>query len=155
VSETYNCVNGIAQGDRLSMATSVESRLPLVDYRLIETVIGLRKVRPDHHLAPKQWLRDAARDLVPDFVFRRSKRGFSPPWRLWYRHLFERYGDDLRSGVLVQRGILRPEAYRDVHGVGDGFGRPRPLLAHMFVLEAWAQSMQSLADHARSKAPGG
>ena len=155
VSETYNCVNGIAQGDRLSMATSVESRLPLVDYRLIETVIGLRKVRPDHHLAPKQWLRDAARDLVPDFVFRRTKRGFSPPWRLWYRHLFDRYGEDLRSGVLVQSGILRPEAYRDVHGVGDGFGRPRPLLAHMFVLEAWAQAMQSLAANVRSKAPGG
>jgi asparagine synthase (glutamine-hydrolysing) len=155
VSETYNCVNGIAQGDRLSMATSVESRLPLVDYRLIETVIGLRKVRPDHHLPAKQWLRDAARGLVPDFVFRRTKRGFSPPWRLWYRHLFDRYGEDLRSGALVQAGILRPEAYRDVHGIGDGFGRPRPLLAHMFVLEAWAQSMRSLAEQARSKAPGG
>lgn len=53
VSETYLAVNGIAQGDRLSMATSVESRLPLVDYKLIETVIGLRKARPDHHLPAK------------------------------------------------------------------------------------------------------
>jgi len=151
VSETYNCVNGIAQGDRLSMATSVESRLPLVDYRLIETVIGLRKARPDHRLRPKQWLSEAARGLVPDFVFRRTKRGFSPPWRLWYRHLMKRYGEDLRSGALVQMGILRPEAFRNVKGVGDGFGRPRPLLGHMFVLEAWAQSMQSLASTARGQ----
>lgn len=155
VSETYNCVNGIAQGDRLSMATSVESRLPLVDYRLIETVIGLRKARPDHRLPPKRWLRDAAQGLVPDFVFHRRKRGFSPPWRLWYRHLFERYREDLQSGVLVQRGILRPEAYRDVHGIGDGLGRPRPLLIHMIVLEAWAQSMQSSAEQARRRGPGG
>jgi asparagine synthase (glutamine-hydrolysing) len=151
VNETYNCVNGIAQGDRLSMATSVESRLPLVDYRLIETVIGLRKTQPDHRLPAKQWLRDAAHDLVPEFVFRRTKRGFTPPWRLWYSYLFQRFGEDLRSGVLVQHGILSPEAYRNVRGVGDGLGRPKPLLAHMFVLEAWAQGMQSLADSAKEK----
>jgi asparagine synthase (glutamine-hydrolysing) len=133
------------------MATSVESRLPLVDYRLIETVIGLRKTQPDHRLPAKQWLRDAAHDLVPEFVFRRTKRGFTPPWRLWYSYLFQRFGEDLRSGVLVQHGILSPEAYRNVRGVGDGLGRPKPLLAHMFVLEAWAQGMQSLADSAKEK----
>ncbi len=33
ICETYLLENGIAQGDRLSMASSVELRLPLVDYR--------------------------------------------------------------------------------------------------------------------------
>ena len=40
---TYLRENGIAQGDRLSMRSSVEMRLPFVDHRLVETVIGLRK----------------------------------------------------------------------------------------------------------------
>ena len=43
ISQTYLLENGMAQGDRLSMASSVELRLPFVDYRLVETVIGLRK----------------------------------------------------------------------------------------------------------------
>ena len=39
ICQTYLQENGIAQGDRLSMASSVELRLPLVDYRLVETVL--------------------------------------------------------------------------------------------------------------------
>ena len=35
----------IAQGDRLSMASSVELRLPLLNYKLVETVIGLKKLQ--------------------------------------------------------------------------------------------------------------
>ena len=44
--DTYLAQVGIAQGDRLSMANSVELRLPFVDYKLAETVVGLRKTRP-------------------------------------------------------------------------------------------------------------
>src|SRR5262249_8729737 len=47
ICETYLTENGIAQCDRLAMAASVESRLPFVDHRLIETVIGLHKARPE------------------------------------------------------------------------------------------------------------
>ena len=148
VSETYMSVNGIAQGDRLSMATSVESRLPLVDYRLIETVIGLRKARPDHHLAPKTWLREASKDIVPQFVFERSKRGFSPPWRRWYEAIFARHIGDLRNGELVRAGILRRGAYDDVRRTTDWLGRPVPLLIHMLVLECWAQGMARAAMNA-------
>ncbi len=149
VSETYNCVNGIAQGDRLSMATSVECRLPFVDYRFIETVIGLRKARPDHHLPPKFWLREAARDLVPSFVFERRKRGFTPPWRRWHQGIFDRYIDALRNGVLVQKGIVRRGAFDDIDSITDAWGRARPLLISMLTLEAWAEGMDALARHAK------
>lgn len=148
VSETYMAVNGIAQGDRLSMATSVESRLPLVDFRFIETVIGLRKARPDHQLPAKTWLREASQDIVPKYVFERTKRGFSPPWRRWYQAIFDRHIDDLRRGVLVQTGIIRAGAYDDVRRISDRLGRPYPLLMHMLILESWAQGMTSAAANA-------
>jgi asparagine synthase (glutamine-hydrolysing) len=110
VCQTYLLENGMARGDRLSMASSVELRLPFVDYRLVETVIGLRKARTDVALPPKAWLKEAVRDLLPDWVLRRRKRGFQPPVRAWHRALFDRYGSLLRDGTLVQLGILRPEA---------------------------------------------
>jgi len=106
ICDTYMIENGLAQGDRLSMASSVELRLPLVDYRLVETVIGLRKVHRDLEAGPKRWLREAVRGIVPDFVLSRPKRGFTPPWRPWARALSKSYGSDLLDGFLVQHEIL-------------------------------------------------
>ncbi len=53
VCDTYLRANGVAQGDRLAMASSVELRLPLLDRRLVETVVGLCKARSDVRLPPK------------------------------------------------------------------------------------------------------
>ena len=87
ICETYLQENGIAQGDRLSMASSVELRLPLVDYRLVETVIGLRKTIPDHRVHPKMWLREALKAMVPDWVINRPKRGLTPAGSMAQSHL--------------------------------------------------------------------
>lgn len=98
--------DGVAQGDRLGMDSSIEVRLPLVDYRLVETVIGLRKTRPDWQLAPKHWMREAVRGLLPEYVLARKKRGFEPPYDAWLGGLTARYADALRDGALVRTGIL-------------------------------------------------
>jgi len=65
----------MAQGDRLSMASSVELRLPLVDHRLVETVVGLRKAQPDLHLLPKAWLTEAVKDVVPTWALKGRSGG--------------------------------------------------------------------------------
>lgn len=109
ICETYLAENGITQGDRLSMASSVELRLPLVDYRLVETVIGLRKACPDYDLPPKVWFKEAVKDLVPEWLLHRTKRGFQPPGREWMQNTWARYGHTLENGLLVHHSILKPE----------------------------------------------
>lgn len=141
ICDTFLRCNGIAQADRLSMATSVEVRLPLVDHRFVETVIGLRKTQPDHHLRPKQWLMAAVQDLVPRFVFERRKRGFAPPWRQWVKVLAERYGPELSDGFLVQQGVLRPEAAQRLSRLISAAGAPLPLALQSLVLEQWCRGM--------------
>ena len=76
--------NGIAQGERLAMASSVELRLPFMDHRLVETVIGLRRHATDAGLPAKAWLKAAAGDLVPPNILDRRKQGFAPPVRQWH-----------------------------------------------------------------------
>jgi asparagine synthase (glutamine-hydrolysing) len=116
ICETYLMENGIAQCDRLAMAASVESRLPLVDHRLIETVIGLHKARPGAAtLRPKEWLRGAVAERLPDFVLRRRKTGFSPPWRQWGEALAAHYGRQLLDGYLVQTGVISVQVAQRLH----------------------------------------
>lgn len=149
ICDTYLRCNGIAEADRLSMAASVEVRLPLVDYRLVETVIGLRKAQPDHGLPAKHWLTSAVKPLVPQFVFARRKRGFSPPWRQWVKVLADRYGPELGDGFLVEQGVLRPEAARGLSRLVSAAGTPEPLALQSLVLEQWCRGMAAAASNAR------
>jgi asparagine synthase (glutamine-hydrolysing) len=147
ICQTYMLEMGLAQGDRLSMASSVELRLPLVDYRLVETVIGLRKTYRDLELSPKQWLRDAVRNVIPGFVLSRRKRGFTPPWRKWARACARAFGDLLPGGYLVQQGILRPEAARRMAQqlAPSTWGMPDLTADHCLALEMWCRQMTQVA----------
>jgi asparagine synthase (glutamine-hydrolysing) len=148
ICATYLRSNGLGQTDRLSMACSVESRVPFADARLAEVVVGLRKSCPDHRLPRKQWLRSALKGIVPDDVMRRRKRGFTPPWRRWTSALMLAFGDQLAHGALVDLGLLdRDAAVRLRRGI-DRLGRPVPLALPTLVLELWVSGMRSVCSAA-------
>lgn len=147
ICDTYLRENGLAQSDRLSMANSVELRLPLVDYRLVETVVGLRKHASDIGLAPKHWFREAVKHLVPAFVLRRRKRGFTPPWRSWTAALAHRYGRSLADGYLVEKGVLTAAGARKLMAdlSPSRLGAPNFVAEFALVLETWCREMQSIS----------
>ncbi|HEX9004040.1 MAG TPA: asparagine synthase (glutamine-hydrolyzing) [Blastocatellia bacterium] len=139
--QTYLLENGVAQGDRLSMASSVELRLPLLDYRLAEIVTGLRKCKRDDSLPPKTWLKAALKGVLPDWVLNRPKRGFTPPVRVWHRALFAAYGENLIDGELVRAGVLSSEGARELAQGEFPLGVTAPLSFKALVLEMWSRSL--------------
>jgi asparagine synthase (glutamine-hydrolysing) len=141
ICDTYLRENGVTQGDRLSMASSIELRLPLLDHRLVETVIGLRKVESDVHQPAKAWFRSAIGDLLPKWVTERPKRGFSPPVMEWHRALFARYGENLIDGQLCQRQVLQPESAQKLSAGPYPLGAITPLSFKALVLEQWCRAM--------------
>lgn len=141
ISATYLRENGITQGDRLSMASSVEMRLPLLDYKLVETIMGLRKVQSDVNLPAKSWLKQAAKDVLPEWVLNRPKRGFAPPVREWHDALFAAYGESLRDGYLRERGILSCESAERLALGTFPAGATCPLSFKALVLEQWCRRM--------------
>ena len=149
ICQTYLSEVGIAQGDRLSMASSVELRLPLVDYRLVETVIGLRKTQPDHALPPKAWFRAALKGTVPDWVMNRPKRPFQPPSRAWTLALFSAYVNLLDGGFLVQAGVIEKVAASKLAQTKLGLDQTGILAFEALVLELWCRQQ---LDHAREGA---
>jgi asparagine synthase (glutamine-hydrolysing) len=141
--DSYLQCNGLVILDRQGMANSIEGRAPLVDYRLAELAVGLRKATSDWHLGHKGWLKAALSHLVPEEVMSMRKRGFTPPWRTWMRSIFDHYADDLRNGILVSSGILTPEAARELSNPFDALARPRHMAYPAMVLEQWARSLSS------------
>jgi asparagine synthase (glutamine-hydrolysing) len=105
--DTWLVCNCLDLGDRVSMAASVEARIPLLDARLVETVIGLWKAgRSDDALGHKLWLRAVARRWLPPEVLDRPKRGFVTPTAEWMAAVNARYGRRLEGGALVEAGVL-------------------------------------------------
>ena len=144
ICSTYLRSNGLGQTDRLFMSRSVESRVPFVDARLAEVVVGLRKANPDHNLPRKTWLKQALAGVVPEEVMRRRKRGFTPPWRAWTRKLMSAYGDQLAGGLLVEEGVLERGAATLMRRGVDRLGRPIPLAFPALVLEQWYQGIRAI-----------
>ena len=127
--------------DRMSMATSLETRAPFLDVDVMELAFsmpGHLKIRGSER---KHVLKRAVRDLVPASVLNRSKEGFSIPMKNWLRHDLAPLMDDLLSPErIAERGWFDPGAVRariDAHRVGRE--NHAHILFSLMVLERWAQ----------------
>lgn len=147
ICQTYLLENGMQQGDRLSMAWAVELRLPFVDYRLVETAIGLRKTSADHMLPPKARFREVIRDYLPEWVLNRPKSGFTPPIINWINALNVRYNSDLAQGYLVEKGVLEPRAARALSKPHSRVSAWPSTVYKTLVLEWWARGMAQAAQY--------
>lgn len=105
LQELWMLSNCIPLGDRLSMAHAIELRLPLLDYVLVEQVLGLYKTT-DTIPHSKRWLVDAMGDDLPKEIAVRKKRGFTPPTTLWIDRIIQAKRERLRNGYLVRNNIL-------------------------------------------------
>lgn len=98
-----NCID---LGDRLSMSTSVELRSPFLDYKLAETVLSSEEAVLGYQRPPKYWLKKALKDVLPNEVLNRPKRGFTPPVTDWIRQILGRYIHLIEDGFLVNEKIV-------------------------------------------------
>lgn len=74
-------------GDALSMAFSVESRLPFMDYRLVEFTFALPYNQKIRDGTTKYILRNAFKHVLPKEILDRNKLGFSNPIAAWMREI--------------------------------------------------------------------
>jgi asparagine synthase (glutamine-hydrolysing) len=107
----------LTYNDKMSMASSVEVRVPFVDRGLAEFVAW--NVPPELKLKGK-WrpvtkyiFREAMRGLLPAEVMRQPKAGFAAPVDYWLAHDLRPMVDELLSETQVRkRGLFRPEVVR-------------------------------------------
>ena len=109
--------------DRMTMAWSLEARVPYLDHRLVEFVNSLPDSLKLRGFRRKYLLRRALAGLVPEEVLEGTKRGLGAPFRLWYsggfREAASRY---LNEQTLAARGWLPLDAVRSLLRSSGGRG---------------------------------
>jgi len=111
--------------DRVSMAASLESRVPLLDHRVVDLVARMPPRMKFRGGELKCSLKRATEGLLPDVVAqRKDKMGFPVPLHLWARGgSRDFFADLLLSKRCRERGLFDPaEVERLIHG-GSAFGR--------------------------------
>jgi len=97
--------------DQMSMAVALEVRVPFLDYKLVEYVMGV-KDEYKNPVYPKRLLVDSLGDLLPDEVVHRKKMGFVFPWERWLKKELHAFCGD-RIYALADRGFMNKEALTD------------------------------------------
>lgn len=100
--------------DRDSMAHSIESRVPFLDYRLVEYVMSLPSEYKIKGSITKRVLRSAMRTILPDVITERvDKIGFATPEEIWIKKdAAQLFREKIKNAVKSSGGIITEDAIK-------------------------------------------
>ena len=135
---TYLPGDILTKVDRMSMAVSLEARVPLLDHEFAEFALALPSSLKLQDGTGKHVFRQALRGLVPDFVFTKPKSGFGVPLRDWFRGALRPRVEALRERTAPVQGYADRaalERYLDEHLAGRR--DHSAALWRLLVLDVW------------------
>jgi asparagine synthase (glutamine-hydrolysing) len=110
--QTY-LVELLMKQDRMSMAASIESRVPFLDHELVEHAVSLPEGSKIRGWTTKRVLRKALDGRVPPEIMRRKKMGFPIPSARWLRGPLRGAAEGLVAGDrALGRGLFEPSVVR-------------------------------------------
>jgi asparagine synthase (glutamine-hydrolysing) len=126
--------------DQMSMAASIESRVPFLDHPLVEFVAGLPDRAKLRGVTTKWMLREAMRDRLPAAILSRKKMGFPVPVGSWLRGEWRFLLDEfVLSERVTRRGVFERAALRRlVEGHARGENHSERLWA-LITFELWSR----------------
>ena len=141
VSDTLNATwlvcNCLTLADRMSMAHSIEMRVPFLDIDLVDGVSAMRRAGLGDWAKPHKWLLlEASGHLLPDEIRHGAKQGFTPPVGEWIRQILARWRYSWEEESILSRvGLASQQAVRDI--------TPSLTLTQLYkmtVFETWARA---------------
>jgi asparagine synthase (glutamine-hydrolysing) len=132
----------LVKADRMTMAHSLEGRVPFVDHRVVEFAMALPARLRLHRLTKKYVLRRAMADVLPAQTLRGRKRGFNVPIPAWLAgDLRELMHDVLGAKRMREWGFFDPARVRELIEDHEQrrADRSRPLWA-LLVFTLWCET---------------
>ena len=136
--KTY-LVELLMKQDQMSMAASIESRVPFLDHRLVEFAAALPPRMKLRGFTTKWILREAVRDILPREILTRKKMGFPVPFGAWMKGSWANVARDvLLDSKSRQRGIIEPAAVeRLISAHASGAAEGSDAIWSLLNLELW------------------
>jgi len=121
--------------DRMSMANSLEVRVPFLDHELVNFVFSLPEEYKICSTHRKRILQDTFKDILPERLYKRPKHGFEVPLLSWFRSdLKSMINNDLLSKELIEKqGIFNPEKIEQIKAKLNS-SSPQDASAHIWGL---------------------
>jgi asparagine synthase (glutamine-hydrolysing) len=137
--KTYLPNDQLEYNEKMSMAHSLELRVPFCDHKLIEFSASLPLELKTRGFRPKRLLKEAVRGLLPEAIINRPKLGLHAPVGLWLQHDLKSLMADLLSRETIERrGYFRYEAIQELIGLHETGKRDFSWqLWMLLVLEVW------------------
>lgn len=135
--------NLLERGDRMTMAASLEARMPFLDIRLAQFVSTLPDSYRVRGRTTKWILREAAADIIPKAIIDRKKLGFKVPIEEWFRTSLSGF---LNESIVVPGALLHEFLAKDViHTLYkdhlNGRQNHEKILWSLLNIEIWLQQL--------------
>ncbi len=128
--------------DVMSMAHSLEVRVPFIDHHVVEFVCGLPPGWEKRWGHPKKLLEASLRDVIPADISARRKQGFALPMAKWMKEDFREIIEDaLSEESLRRRGIFSSKEVRRLYAHFRKGKSDHTLVWFLTVLELWFREM--------------
>jgi asparagine synthase (glutamine-hydrolysing) len=130
----------LIKADKITMANSLELRVPLLDHRVLEFAASLPISEKLRGLQTKRILRQALSKHVPAEILNRPKAGFPVPYRSWLRKdMNGMVRDTLLSSRATNRGYFSKRAVERLVSNGSIESDHSSEIFSLLVLELWSQ----------------
>ncbi|HYK88577.1 MAG TPA: asparagine synthase (glutamine-hydrolyzing) [Acidobacteriota bacterium] len=128
----------LIKADKMTMANSVELRVPLLDHKILEFAASLPANFKVRRFTTKFIARKALAAHVPSEILNRKKAGFPVPYEKWLRQdLHDWVRDILLDGKSLNRGYFRKSAVEAMVSDNSRSGRHSKEIFKLAVLELW------------------
>jgi asparagine synthase (glutamine-hydrolysing) len=121
------------------MIVSLESRVPLLDYRIVQLIASMPPTMKFKGGTSKYIFKKAIENVIPvEILKRKDKKGFPVPLSEWYRSAIKEFVlDHLSSSKFRQRGIYETDKITRLIEREEKFGRQ---IWGLLCLELWHQT---------------
>jgi len=128
----------LVKADKITMANSVELRVPLLDHEVLEFAAALPSSFKLRGITTKHILKAAFREVVPHEILDRKKTGFTVPYDIWMRDKLRSLVEDLLlSPRAVDRGYFDSRALEKMVSADLREGSFPKEVFSLMVLELW------------------
>jgi len=146
----------LIKADRMTMANSIELRVPFLDHKVLEFAAGLAGNQKVRGFQMKYLLKKALANHVPVEILRRRKEGFANPSASWLAHdLKDMVADILLDSKSISRGYFKRQAVEQLINRNSKSVRNTPEVFSLVVLELWHRTFvdAQFAPTSRSTVP--